>query len=113
MTVRDLLYAGKYDAYAPYLAPLSLLLAGDAVGGVVSSALQAMELPEKIFGPYFAGALLTAFAIIAFHPLQLRGAVWLIAAAYALTAAFLSVVLRRVLSDSRMGCFAEGEEPCP
>ena len=112
-TILHELYAGKYDAYAPYLAPLSVLLAGEAVGGVVSSALQALELPEKVFSAYLAGSLLTVFGTIAFHPLQLKEAVWLVVGVYGLTAAFLAVVLSRVLAGSRSVGIAVREESCP
>jgi O-antigen/teichoic acid export membrane protein len=107
-----ILYAGKYDSYAPYLTPLSLLLAGEAMAGVISSALRALELPKKVFAACLGGALLTFLGITYLRPFAMPGAVWLIVAGYAATAVFLSISLSRVLADRDIACLKPGEEPC-
>jgi len=111
-TVLHALYAGKYDAYAWYLAPLSLLLVGEALGGVVSSALQALQLPRKVFAACLAGALLTALGTIAFRPFELNQAVWLIVGVYGSTAGLLVFSLYRVLAEPGIASLKAREESC-
>jgi O-antigen/teichoic acid export membrane protein len=106
------LYAGKYDRYAPMLAPLSLLLAGEALSGVTASALQALELPKKVFVACLGGALLTVLAITCLRPFEMKAAVCSIVAVYASTAALLGVSLYRALADLGIACLKTGEEPC-
>jgi O-antigen/teichoic acid export membrane protein len=106
------LYAGKYDFYAPYLTPLSLLLAGEALAGVISSALRALELPRKVFAACLGGALLTFLGITYLRPFAMKEAVWLIVAGYAATAVLLGISLSRVLAERGVACLKTGEEPC-
>jgi O-antigen/teichoic acid export membrane protein len=106
------LYDGKYDLYAPYLLPLSLLLLGEAFAGVMSSALRALELPKKVFAGCFAGALLTGIGIVCLRSFEMREAVWLIVVVYAATAAMLGVSLSRVLGGRGVAWLKAGEEPC-
>jgi O-antigen/teichoic acid export membrane protein len=111
--VLHVLYAGKYDGDAPYLGPLSLLLVGEAVGGVAASALQALELPQKVFAAGLGGALLTVLGIISLHPFALPGGVGLIVVVYTSTAALLGISLARSLSDRGVACFSSGgQRPC-
>lgn len=106
------LYAGKYDSYASYLVPLSLLLLGEALAGVISSALRALELPKKVFAACFSGALLTGLGIACLRPFEMKEAVWLIVVAYAATAALLAISLSRLLAVRNIACLKTGEEPC-
>ena len=108
-----LLYAGKYDGDAPYLGPLSLLLVGEAVGGVAASALQALELPQKVFAAGLGGALLTMLGITSLHPFALPDAVGLIVVVYTSSAALLVISLARSLTHRGVACFTSGEPgPC-
>lgn len=106
------LYGGKYDLYAPYLPPLSLLLLGEALAGATSSALRALELPKNVFAGCFAGALLTGIGIICLRSFEMREAVWLIVVVYAVTAAMLGVSLSRVLGGRGLAWHKTGQEPC-
>jgi O-antigen/teichoic acid export membrane protein len=106
-----LLYAGKYDNYAPYLAPLSLLLLGEAMGGVAASALQALELPSKVFTASLGGALLTLLGTACLHPLTMPAAVRLIVAVYISTATLLALSLYQTLGDRRLVRFEIEEGP--
>lgn len=111
--VLHVLYAGKYDGDAPYLGPLSLLLVGEAVGGVAASALQALELPQKVFAAGLGGALLTVLGIASLHPFALPDGVGLIVVVYTSTAALLGISLARSLSDRGVACFGSGgQRPC-
>lgn len=106
------LYVGKYDSYAPLLAPFSLLLVGEALGGVSASALQALELPKKVFKACLGGAGLTVLGISCLRPFGMKEAVWSIAAVYGSTAALLGISLYGALSERGMACLRTGEEPC-
>ncbi len=106
------LYAGKYDAYTPMLAPLSLLLVGEALGGVTASALQGMALPKKVFAACLGGAVLTVLGIACLRPFEMKAAVASIVVVYASTAALLWFSLYRTLADQDVTCFKTGEEPC-
>jgi O-antigen/teichoic acid export membrane protein len=106
------LYAGKYDPYAAMLAPLSLLLLGEALGGVAASALQALELPKNVFAACLGGSAVTILGIACLHPFDMKRAVWSIVAAYTSTAMLLAISIYRAQAHAELACLRGGEEAC-
>ena len=91
-------YAGKYDSYSSYLAPLSLMLLGEAMAGVAASALQALEVPQKVFAAGLGGALVTLAGVACLRPFGVAEAVGLIVVVYVCTAVLLGICLWRMLT---------------
>lgn len=91
-------YAGKYDSYSSYLAPLSLMLLGEAMAGVAASALQALEVPQKVFAAGLGGALVTLAGVACLRPFGVAEAVGLIVVVYVCTAVLLGISLWRMLT---------------